>query len=298
MMRVVAVLAACLSMPVVAAPAGPKPFTALTTGMVMLAPENPGVVGTERTMRENDEIFRARLGWFASATIAAGVTAHIADADWAIPQTALLQRAIVFAGGDLADQPRGSIVYCDTPKAGLAKGLLNGITLGLSQLAARFAKETQLCVMDSDANGDFDRAFLVGLKKPEDRKTVTITPVGYTTASDRPVDGDSYVHVRYLDGGLLSGPSLAMDARVGGVAQGLAGITMRAGAAQSLPVFVPASQSVKLKKLPQSMRFGAAALTVTAVDPVAKTATVRLDSNFAWTPVRFRYPVQTIYIYY
>ena len=82
---------------------------------------------------------------------------------------------------------------------------MNGLTLGLSQLGARLAKETRLCLIDSDSNGDFDKAFLVGLKKKEDRFVVDMAPVPYTSHINAPMGENSYMEVVFYDGGMLNG---------------------------------------------------------------------------------------------
>lgn len=284
--------------PAVAAGRDGKEFQAFTTGMVILKPIDPPAIGSERTVKEGDVVFRAPLGWFHHAVSDQDITARIIDLDWTIPKGSFLQSVAGMSGGNLSSLPKTAKTYCDAPKQDTVKGLMHSLTLGLSQLGARIAKETRLCVIDSDGNGDFDKAFLVGLKKKEDRFVVDIAPVPYTPHINAPMGENSFMEVVFYDGGMLNGANFQIRVSINGQMAGLSGIRAFAPAKPTTLTYVNSQQDIKSKKLPYPMTFGPAQLTVTALDKLAKTATIRVDRNLSWTPLIPVYPPQVIYVYY
>lgn len=280
------------------APAGAKPFLVGLTGMVMLPPEKPNEIGSEWTIKEHDVVFKTRLGWFQSASAEKDISVNIAGLVWTIPKGTLIQRAYRASGGDLAEIKQAA-VYCDVVRNDATKGMLNALTLGLSQIGKRVEKQSQLCVLDSNEDGMFDKAFLVGLKKPEDRFVVDIPHVTYQSFANKPLGEDSYIQVTYYDGGMLSGPNFGLGVWVNGQKLGIQAVRMALPIGnRALPIQVPVSSSIKLKELPQTIRFGMASITVTGFDATAKTANIAYKSEWRWAPIGLVYPPQTIYIYY
>ncbi|MBL8651603.1 MAG: hypothetical protein JNL35_14525 [Sphingopyxis sp.] len=293
-------LALALSSASPAAAAGKnRPYLVMTTGMVILPPVDPVKVGSERTVKEGDTIFRAPLGWFEYAVADSDVSVKIAELDWKIAANAKLNLVAGKGGGDLALLPATADIYCDEPKNDVAKDLLNGLTLGLSQLGARFAKSTRLCLVDTDSNGDFDKAFLVGLKKAEDRFLVPITPIAFKRFTNQPIDDKSFVEVVFYDGGMLNGPNFKVQPTVSGTPMGIAAINVMATMSPGARLIrIPMQQDIKRKKLPNRIIFGTARIEVKSVDAATKTATFRYTGDWIWSPFIPTYPTQIIYVYY
>ena len=83
-----------------------KEFQAFTTGMVILKPVDPPAIGSERTVKEGDVVFRAPLGWFHHAVSGQDITVRIIDLDWTIAKGALLQSVAGMSGGNLSSLPK------------------------------------------------------------------------------------------------------------------------------------------------------------------------------------------------
>ena len=292
--------------------AKPKGFAVEFSSYVALPPESPSKIAESRTVREKDVILSMPIAWEDRATVPAGFRVRVAGADWDIKSDARLTRAISVSGGDLAALPDGAITYCGEMfrKNGAVAATL--LTLGLSDLTSQLSSWLQVCAVDSDADGRFDKGFLVGTKRAEDRRLVEVEPVAYTVIRNDPVP-DSRLDVVYYDGGGLNSENFEFHLFLEGKKQQFAGLTFRdnlppAGAeedrkvAKAREAVTPSRLQwyfpVKKKKLPQRFTVGNAVFTVTAIDGVAKTAEVAVDKDPTVFPFALWYQGTPIYIYY
>ncbi|OYW16100.1 MAG: hypothetical protein B7Z39_02820 [Novosphingobium sp. 12-64-8] len=278
--------------------AGSKPYDATLTGYVVQQSGKSMSLGEGVVLKEHDVVFRGKLAWFDTATLATPVTFTAAGGEFTVVQTAVLRLAAKVIGGDLETLPKGTRTYCDNNHHNTAKGLANLASAGLLSLGARLRSDTQVCLVDKDANGDFESAFVIGIKKPEDRHLVDITPVTYTDKMLTPIEGDSVVEVEYLDGDALSGPQFSINMRVAGEHFQFAALHMFALRSGSIPMRVPSRQPVKAKKLPQYLSFGSAQLMAQAIDPFTRAATVDILSDFRLDGFVIQPLPQYLYIYY
>lgn len=286
--------------PAQAAAGDPKKFSVTLTGLVVEPDGKSLPVGTETEVKEHDVIVQGKLSWFATARLEAPAVVRAVDVDFKVAPETTLRLAAGASGGDLASLSRTAVTYCDELRTDRAKALGQLATLGLSTLGSRLSKETQICLVDSDGNQDFDKGFIVGIKKAPDLHMVEIQPVKYTTKRLDPLAGESWLKVKFYDGGIMSGPSLGMELKINGATQGYAALHMfelgrlsLAGRMRAVP-----NQGFKEKNLPKLVGFGPTRITVLSFDKARKVGKVRVERD--WVPTGFviQYPPQVIYVYY
>ncbi|NML08327.1 hypothetical protein [Sphingomonas sp. G-3-2-10] len=155
-----------------AAPA-PVPLTAFTAKVSGLAviPYDAPQPGTERVVRRGDNIFSGRIGIDHGALLKSWLRVSVSGLDYYLgPSDPLL--AAEAAGGDL---PRGAKVYCHREE-------LDRMKTAPSRLINnrwRYNLRTRLCLVDGEADGTFDHAFLIGTITPADWRMTPIDPVRY-----------------------------------------------------------------------------------------------------------------------
>ncbi|MEI6642968.1 MAG: hypothetical protein WCL10_13095 [Novosphingobium sp.] len=277
---------------------GNQPFDVTLTGYVVEASGKSMPLAKDVVLKEHDIVFSGKLAWFSTADLAGAVSFDAVGTKFAVAQDAVLRLAVGVRGGDLADLSKTARTFCDASRHNMAKGLANLATGGILSLGARLRSDTQVCLVDKDANGDFDSAFVIGTKKAEDRHLVAIEPVRYVPRTLTPIDGDSVLEVEYLDGGALTGPKFWLNMRVKGEKFQFAALHMFQLRGFSFRTRVPITQSIKPTKLPTTFLFGAASLTVKKIDPVTRAATVDLLTDFRLDGFVIEPTPQTIYIFY
>lgn len=285
--------------PVATAQDAPKarPFEVNLSPRLILPPEQKQA-GTIRSLMPGDEIMRAPLGWLFHGTLAAPVTTEIMGVKIEVGAAETLRRALRYSGGDLAQFGEDAVVYCQRGKTDLVKNGLSALTLGLTDLGTRIAKETQFCLLDADKDAHFDHAFLIGIKKPEDMKAVKIDPVAYVefTAGDRAShDEGDYVRVVYNRNPGLAGRGINTEFFLGGVRQGNSGYFWWRNNLQT-KVAGYGTQTVK-RSLPQLMGFANAAIRIKAFNKETKQLDIEYLRDFTYTPLQLQYTTYT-YIYY
>src|SRR3546814_10989778 len=77
------------------------------------------------------------------------------------------------------------------------KALTAFSTLGVTSLLNRTGNSTQVCLIDSENDASFDKAILSGAKRAEDVAPVAISPVGYDTAFNDVMAGESIGRILY-----------------------------------------------------------------------------------------------------
>lgn len=280
--------------------AGGKKFEVILTGLVVQPSGKSMPRGEDIEVKEHDVILDGKLSWFSVAKLEAATTVKAVDTEFPVSETTNLRLAARANGGDLASLPAGAKTYCDELRTDRMKALGQLATLGLSALGSRLSKETQVCLVDSDSNGDFDKAFIVGTKKAPDRHLVELAPVKYTKQTLAPLEGDSSLRVKFYDGGVLSGPSLGMELKINGGTVNYASLYMfplnRFGGGTPVP-FRPNS-GIKEKKLPQTHYFAFGQVVVKAFDKQRKVGTINITRDIVPSGFVIQYPPQVIYIYY
>lgn len=276
-----------------------RPYDVTVTGYVVKPSGKSMPLGQDLQLREHDVVLKGDLAWFSATHLAAPVTVRALDLDFPIPAGATLRLAAGYQGGDLASLPKEARVFCEEPRHNTVKSLAFAATLGLSSLGARLARDTRTCLVDTDGNATFDKGFIVGTKKADDRHMVDIEPIAYETKMLDPIPGDSRLEVEFLDGGALSGPGFRLNMIVDGEQQPFAALH-----------FFPLNgrflvrqrhqrvQGLKLSKLPMGVSFGTARIDVSAFDPETKVATAQIVRDFGINGFVVEPLPQYIYIYY
>jgi len=287
-------LAALFVLLAAAAPAQAGQYRVGLAGMVILPAEAPNAAGSERRLMPGDTVMRAPLGWFHTAAIAEDVTVEIAGVSETITPLSQLWAVISRRGGDLSSLAEGAPIFCGELRTNAVAAVASSLTLGLSSVATRVARQRRFCLVDSDSDGRFDRAFLVGAKRAPDQIMVPITPVAYREARNVPIGEGNHIEIGYSGGGLLGSANFPVGFYVGGVRQPID--LMLTGDGRGI-VRTSAAPNFRSRRIPMAVTIGSAQVTVLAFDSQSKGATIRYDRDFQWTPVSVSYRPQTIYVY-
>lgn len=126
-----------------------------------------------------------------------------------IPAGALLFGAASARGGNLASLLHDARIYCGGMRVN-AIGAAMGATFGLTNIGSRVARIRRFCLVDTDAGGRFDPAFL-GARRADDQHMIEIAPVPCLAMRDTPIGPGNFVQVRFGTGGLLRNALLFVD---------------------------------------------------------------------------------------
>jgi hypothetical protein len=157
------------------APSRPKPFEVLMTGLAAL-PQEPPDQGVAKACQDGDVVYSMPVAHENRAIATAPIKFRVGGVDWTIPEKTELVRASEATGGDLASLPTSAVIYCGEEFKRSAESVAFVASLGLSGFVTRFSLWLQLCVVDTDLDGKFDKAFLSGAKSPSDLSLVDLTP--------------------------------------------------------------------------------------------------------------------------
>jgi len=274
-------------------PKAPKPFAVQSRGMMLLTPTVAPPADTEQVVRQGDVLASAPVAWVRTARLPTELTGTVADLPFTLPADTLLM-GVKARGGNIASLPPSAEVFCASPQVDMGKVLGSSLTFGLSNIGNRYARETQVCLVDTEGDGTADGVFLVGAKRPEDRVIAALPPAPITAESGRPV-GEHYVmSIIYDDGGVLRPPNLSLQAVVPGADGNVESVVFGDG-----PVVrqVPVMTKLHDGRFPQELTVGSAAFTVTALDIKAGTATIRHKAPLQPGPFAAKLRPQTIYIF-
>lgn len=262
------------------------------SGMSVLPATEPVPAGTEKRVAPGELLMSAPLGWFDRATLDAPLTVEISGIPSSLAAGTILYGSTA-KGGDLDALAPGSRVYCAPGVPSAEKMIASAMTFGLSTLASRVAQVTQLCLIDSDANARFDRAFLVGLKRAADRKMVGLD-AGYKGEQNQPIPG-ARIDVFYRNGGLLPGVNISTEVTVEGKKLDLLGVAMVLDSGTEL--YTRLNQTFNGRTLPRAFDVASARVMLTGYDRASKSATFRFDRPFSTARLAFHYRPQAVYIY-
>lgn len=273
-------------------PAAAAKYQVTVSGMVILPPEAPHASGLERTVTPGEIVMRAPLGWENAALVNQEIGLDIAGIRETIVPGAYLYGTTSARGGDLATLGSGARIYCGEVRVNAIGAAMGVATFGLTNIGTRVARLRRFCLVDADADGRFERAFLEGTKRSEDQHMVEIAPVPYEAARNRPIGPGNFIQVRYAAGGLIGTSQVFVDFYAGNVLQPVESIYTGGGRS---PVRNRAATA--FRTAPRQFAIGDARFTVLSIDPGTKAARIRYESDFALTPVSVGYRPQTIYVY-
>lgn len=249
--------------------AGPRNYRVTVAPSVILPPEQLVARGTERTVRQDDILVRARLGWLNAATLDQDVTLTIAGESATLSSGTILLGALA-SGGDLDTLPSGFQVYCAEERYNSGRGVANMLTLGLAAAGQRVRPNSRFCLVDSDADARFDGAFLVGTRRAEDRQMHEVAPAAYRAEVNMPMRGENEIQVSYSQGRNNARPTLRTQIVQEGRRQSFYSIVTLAGPGTLLHT----SPSVRLRpnRAPQKVLAASAAFTLLDFDATTGAA--------------------------
>lgn len=282
---------AALAMVAVAAPAQAGQYRVATSGTVILPSEETHQAGSERAIAPGDILMRAPLGWADAATVGQTVSLEIAGLAETIASGSVLHAATEARGGDLASLPEGRRIYCGETRVNAIGAVMGLATFGLTNIGNRVARVRRFCLVDRDADGRFEGAFLVGAKRAADQHVVEIAPVPYEAARNQPIGPGNFVQVRFQAGGLLGNPLIFIEYFLTNVPQPIDWLYTGEGRD-----IVRSRAATAFRTVPRPFRIGPAAFTILSFDRETKAARIRYERDFALTPVAVGFRPQTIYV--
>jgi hypothetical protein len=223
--------------------------------------------GEELTVRKGQVFYARPVGRAFSAVLGGDLALTIAGKSATLPKGTQLNLARS-VGGKAGEQIEDkALVFCTPVKKNwnAAKGIANLLTLSLFAASQRTSTFTQFCLVDSEADGLADKAFLAGAKKPEDLEPVAIQPTPVAVERDVPLPGLSEARIRFA-GGVGWFGDIGFDLEV--VEEG-----------EQL-IYSNGRTAVPKGKLPKDLDMFGASFTVLSYDPETKQARIRWKRGF------------------
>lgn len=176
-----------------------------------------------------------------------------------------------FAGANIYGKsasliPRSAAIFCGNERMNAFKALTALSTLGVSSLLNRTGNSTQVCLIDSENDASFDKAILSGAKRAEDVVPVAISPVGYDTAFNDVMAGESIGRIIYRGKTGMIGGHISFDLQV-----------IESGTPL---VFDNVRSKVDIKALPQEVSLMGTKFTVKSYDPASGKIEVDVANGF------------------
>lgn len=273
-----------------------KPYRAEEFEKVIIPNNEADYLGrTIRLTTDQAGMAYLSLGYRFLAVNQTRIEATVGGIPYSIPAGSLFTRRKV-KGGHIAELPADAVILCGRAyQQNLGKSLASAVTLGLTQAAARYMENLQLCGVDADRDGAMEKLFLVGAKQQQDLAFTSIMPVPYQHRQNYQVEG--YRLVIYLQKFMFGGPGLVVGLLQGGdKPKPLNGLWLENAATGKMQYQKPILD-LKPSKLPQEIRIGSATLVVKRYDDAAGTADVVFTKFFDDQKVDWNFAPQTITIY-
>jgi hypothetical protein len=278
------------------------PFFVKLTTFAALPPATPSLVGEERVVAEDKLIASMPLGWEDTATTDQAVVVRVGDIDWPVRPGQRMRRVAEMDGGDLATLPPGAITYCGGQFASKQALETARMTLGISTLVSRFDLILQVCAVDTDADGRFDKGFLVGARTNEYRKLMPLAePVAYRVAKGVPISG-GWLQLIYKSHTAISPAFVRLQLTAEGQISVFGTFTFpdngppvgvketnaqRKAREAATPKTIETNIGLPEKKLPLTFTVGNARYTVRSIDRQARTAVFVTEKDQTFFPVRY-----------
>lgn len=285
----------CLAAPESASARPLKSFWVPAFEKVLIPDNADAYVGkTIQLKADPSDAVRVNLGYRFIAKNVGPINAVVGGIPYSVEPGSMLTRRKA-TGGRIAELPADAMILCQEPvQRNLTQALASAATLGLTQIAARYATDVQLCAVDADRDGNIERLFLGGAKQQQDLEFTTIDPVPYDYRENYQVADVRFV--LHLVKRMFGGPVL-----VAGVQRTDGGVTdvsilwfERNGKLVSQPVIIP----IKKGDFPHEIKIGSAVLSVKAYDEVSGVADIEFSKFFDLERIDWAIAPQTIYIYY
>lgn len=248
---------------------------------------------TVQLKTDRSEMVHIKLGYKFVALNEAGINASVGGIPFAVSPGARFTRRNA-KGGRLAELAPNALILCQAPyQRNLAQSLAAASTLGLTQLAARYAEMVQLCAVDEDRDGKIEKLFLGGAKQQQDLEFTAINPVPYQYRENFEVN-DAEITLSLLKR-LWGTPVIVADLNGPGGPVEFSRLRLDMNGVMTNQQFM---MVIRKDKLPQEVNLGSAIFSVTKYDAEAGTADLEFAKFFDTQMVDWFIANKTIYIYY
>jgi hypothetical protein len=231
----------------------------------------------ERVVVPGDEILRTRIGYAATARLAAPMSAVVAGTTLQLPADADLIEA----------RPRGATrrtvgpnarVFCASPHSAATKGSSN-----VEQPEARSTVSGSPCLVDADGDHQFESAFLLGAQIPSGRSLPPLpSRAPYSESTNVPLP-DSYAWITFERGAALQGPVLELHVNLFGRAPAIRGIRVRIDGDER---FFPIERTVRRSTYPHTITFAGAQVEILGYTSEGRHLQVRVAHPFETAPLK------------
>lgn len=265
------------------------PFSVVMTGLELRALPATSI-GTERVVNHAWELMGADVGIEYGALLQDPAMITVSGLDYQLPRSTALLAVRKATGGEFGRQGSTHKIFCDKVeerRGRRAKGMSSERARG------RYKDTTRLCLVDTDNDRHFDKAFVTGTLFQSDWRLTDIAPIRFNEARHIDLGSGWRMGVRYfsqLGGGGRFSISLSLRNRVVDLsALKLRGATMQVTRAQT---------NFNAKKLPFRYQIGSAVFVVTAIGE--NSIKVRQESGFDYVPLDYSLVNRTTiwYMYY
>lgn len=229
----------------------PDKGTAQTLGLAEFAPD--------ATM------FETPVGFRKAARLDGPIKTTLAGKDFSFSAGDQFAGANIY-GKSASLIPQSAAIFCGSERMNAVKALTALSTLGVSSLLNRTGNSTQICLIDSENDDQFDRAILSGAKRAEDVTPVSIAPVGYKLAINDVMAGESVARIIYRGKTGMIGGHISFDLQV-----------IESGTAL---YFDNVRKKVDIKSLPQDVSLMGTIFTVQSYDPQSGRIKVDVARGF------------------
>jgi hypothetical protein len=242
---------------------------------------------------DGSQALRVDLGYRYIAMLDGGVDATVGGLQQSLPAGSLLTRRKV-SGGRISELPEGAVILCREPvQRNFGQAMASAATLGITQLAARYATDIQLCAVDADRDGKIEKLFLGGAKQQQDLDFTDITPVSYRHQENYRVGDVKFVLHAFKN--IWGSINLFAAVESNGRWSDVSSLRFETdGKLTNHKTQIP----VKKAKLPYEVKFGSATLLLKHYDETTGTVDVEVTKDFDLQGVDWHFAPQTIYIYY
>jgi hypothetical protein len=275
-------------------PAGLKPYRIAEFEKVVIPSAPDAFAGkTFRLKVGGPEAIRFSLGYRFIAMNSEPISAKVGGLDFTIPPGEIFTQRRV-KGGAISDLPASAVILCQAPvQRSFAQGLVGAATLGITELAARYTADVQVCGVDADVDGKIEKMFLGGANRSPDLGFSDVPPVRYEAQQNFEVQGVNLA-VRVTNV-MFFGPQITVGVMNGKNFTPLTSLSFEKGGKM---VSSTVAEGIKVKKLPQDIEIGSAVLTIKSYDPGEKIFDIEVKRDFETARVDWYVAPQTIYIYY
>ena len=242
---------------------------------------------------DKSDSLRVGLGYSFISKISGSVSAVVGGIPQSIYAGEIFTRRNV-KGGRIAELPDNALILCREPvQRNFGQAMASATTLGLTQLAARYAADIQLCAVDGDRDGNIEKLFLGGAKQQQDLDFTNIEPTPYDYRENFPVDGVALTlfAMKRIWGDVIFVASVERN----GQRTELSQLRFESnGKMVNQKVVIP----IKKGHFPQEVKFGSAVLLIKAYDATTGVIDLEFSKYFDMQKLDWYVAPQVIYIYY